>query len=101
MHGSVGASCAVADVRARAGDGLVGNAVGLSNAQLCGDAAGHAARERARNLYARFRLLWAEWRGCGLLRCGGVVAGVGRPVRLQFSRQDEMAWENYGSACVG
>ena len=25
---------------------------------------------------------------------------VGRPVRLQFSRQDEMMWENLGSACV-
>jgi CO/xanthine dehydrogenase Mo-binding subunit len=25
---------------------------------------------------------------------------VGKPVRLQFSRQDEMAWENYGSACL-
>jgi nicotinate dehydrogenase subunit B len=25
---------------------------------------------------------------------------VGRPVRLQFSRQDEMMWENFGSACV-
>src|SRR4030095_5448028 len=22
--------------------------------------------------------------------------GVGRPVRVQLSRQDEMAWENYG-----
>jgi hypothetical protein len=25
---------------------------------------------------------------------------VGRPVRLQFSRQDEMGWENYGNACL-
>ena len=25
---------------------------------------------------------------------------VGRPVRVQLSRQDEMAWENFGSACV-
>ena len=25
---------------------------------------------------------------------------LGRPVRLQFSRQDEMMWENFGSACV-
>ena len=25
---------------------------------------------------------------------------VGRPVRLQFSRRDEMMWENFGSACV-
>ena len=25
---------------------------------------------------------------------------VGQPVRLQFSRQDEMMWENFGSACV-
>jgi CO/xanthine dehydrogenase Mo-binding subunit len=25
---------------------------------------------------------------------------VGRPVRLQFSRQDEMMWENFGAACV-
>jgi nicotinate dehydrogenase subunit B len=25
---------------------------------------------------------------------------VGRPVRLQFSRQDEMMWENLGAACV-
>jgi len=25
---------------------------------------------------------------------------VSRPVRVQLSRQDEMAWENYGAACV-
>jgi CO/xanthine dehydrogenase Mo-binding subunit len=25
---------------------------------------------------------------------------VGRPVRVQLSRQDEMAWENFGAACV-
>ena len=25
---------------------------------------------------------------------------VGRPVRVQFSRQDEMMWENLGSACM-
>jgi len=25
---------------------------------------------------------------------------VGRPVRIQLSRKDENAWENYGSACV-
>ena len=39
MHGSLGTSCAVADVQGRQGDVVVGDAVGVSDAQHDGVAA--------------------------------------------------------------
>ncbi len=58
------------------------------------------ARERARDLPARRRLLWSERRRYRDLRRRGLSQAVGKPVRVQLSRKDEMAWENYGNAWV-
>jgi CO/xanthine dehydrogenase Mo-binding subunit len=54
------------------------------------------------------RVIYVRGSGCYGLNGADAVSfdaailsqAVGRPVRLQFSRQDEMMWENFGSACV-
>ncbi len=54
------------------------------------------------------RVIYVRGSGCYGLNGADAVSfdaamlsqAVGRPVRLQFSRQDEMMWENLGSACV-
>jgi nicotinate dehydrogenase subunit B len=100
MHGSVGASCAVADVKP-------------DHATLW------SATQSAyptRSIVAKLlnmspdsvRVIYVRGSGCYGLNGADAVSfdaailsqAVGRPVRLQFSRQDEMMWENFGSACV-
>ncbi len=96
MHGSIASSCAVADVQR----GKVAiwaatqNVYGLKNttATILG-----VAPETIHVVYAR---------GSGCYGLNGVDAvafdaalmsqAVGRPVRVQLTRKDEMAWENYG-----
>jgi CO/xanthine dehydrogenase Mo-binding subunit len=54
------------------------------------------------------RVIYVRGSGCYGLNGADAVSfdaavlsqAVGRPVRVQLSRQDEMAWDNYGSACV-
>jgi hypothetical protein len=54
------------------------------------------------------RVIYVRGSGCYGLNGADAVSfdaavlsqAVGSPVRLQFSRQDEMMWENFGSACV-
>jgi CO/xanthine dehydrogenase Mo-binding subunit len=54
------------------------------------------------------RVIYKRGSGCYGLNGADAVSfdaallsqAVGKPVRLQFSRQDEMMWENLGSACV-
>ena len=54
------------------------------------------------------RVIYVRGSGCYGLNGADAVSfdaailsqAVGRPVRLQFSRQDEMMWENFGAACV-
>ncbi len=54
------------------------------------------------------RVIYTRGSGCYGLNGADAVSfdaamlsqAAGRPVRLQFSRQDEMMWENFGSACV-
>jgi CO/xanthine dehydrogenase Mo-binding subunit len=56
----------------------------------------------------RVRVIYKRGSGCYGLNGADAVSfdaallsqAVGKPVRLQFSRQDEMMWENLGSACV-
>jgi CO/xanthine dehydrogenase Mo-binding subunit len=56
----------------------------------------------------KVRVIYVRGSGCYGLNGADAVsfdAGilsqeVGGPVRLQFSRQDEMMWENFGSACA-
>src|SRR5438874_2155247 len=54
------------------------------------------------------RVIYVRGSGCYGLNGADAVSfdaallshAVGRPVRVQLSHQDEMAWENFGSACV-
>jgi CO/xanthine dehydrogenase Mo-binding subunit len=54
------------------------------------------------------RVIYKRGSGCYGLNGADAVSfdaallsqAVGKPVRLQFSRRDEMMWENLGSACV-
>jgi CO/xanthine dehydrogenase Mo-binding subunit len=100
MHGSVGTSCAVADVKP-------GSATIWSATQ---------SAYPTRSIVAKLlnmppdnvRVIYVRGSGCYGLNGADAVSfdaavlsqAVGSPVRLQFSRQDEMMWENFGSACV-
>jgi CO/xanthine dehydrogenase Mo-binding subunit len=99
-HGSLGTSCAVADVKKD-------SATVWSATQ---------SAYPTRNCVAMLlgmppdgvRVIYTRGSGCYGLNGADAVSfeaavmsqDVGRPVRLQFSRQDEMAWENYGNACL-
>jgi len=101
MHGSMGASCAVADVQ---GD----KATIYSPTQAVWHQRSTSAMVlglKPENVRVIFR------RGSGCYGCNGADAvtydaallsqAVGKPVKVQLSRKDEMAWgENYGFAFV-
>ena len=98
MHGSVGSSCAVADVQSDKAT-IYSATQGVwyqksTSAMLLG--------MKPENVHVIFR------RGSGCYGLNGadtvtydavlLSQAVGKPVRVQLSRQDEMAWENYGNA---
>ena len=96
MHGSMGSSCAVADVQ---GD----KAILYSPTQAVWHQRSAAAMLlglKPENVQVIFR------RGSGCYGLNGADAvtydaallsqAVGKPVRVQLTRQEEMAWENYG-----
>ena len=99
-HGSLGASCAVADVKAD-------SATVWSATQSV-----YPTRNCIAMLLGippdNVRVIYTRGSGCYGLNGADAVSfeaavmsqEVGRPVRLQFSRQDEMGWENYGNACL-
>lgn len=98
MHGSVGSSCAVADVQSdRATIWSPTQAVWYqktTTAMVLG--------LKPENVHVIFR------RGSGCYGLNGadtvtydaaiLSQAVGKPVRVQLTRKDEMAWENYGNA---
>ena len=100
MHGSLGTSCAVADVRGGRATiySPTQNVWGLrsSTSILLG-----LERENVRVIFRR---------GSGCYGLNGadtasydaalLSQAVGRPVRVQLSRKDEMAWENYGEPFI-
>ena len=100
MHGSVGTSCAVADVKP-------GRATVWSATQSV-----YPTRSNIATLLNlppdSVRVIYVRGSGCYGLNGADAVSfeaavlsqAVGRPVRLQFSREDEMMWENYGAACM-
>ncbi len=100
MHGSLGSSCAVADVK-------VDSAVIWASTQSVYLTRSVAARILDMPL-DKVRVIFTRGSGCyGLNGADAVLfdaavlsQGVGKPVRLQYSRQDEMMWENLGSAEV-
>jgi nicotinate dehydrogenase subunit B len=100
MHGSIGSSCAVADVQGE-------KATIWSPTQAVHPLKNSAAMVlglRPENVRVIFRM------GSGCYGCNGadtvsydaalLSQAVGKPVRVQLTRKDEMAWENYGFAFV-
>ena len=100
MHGSMGSSCAVADVR---GD----RATIWSPTQSA-----YPVRSGAAMILGlapeNVRVVFTRGSGCYGINGADTVSfdaavlsqAVGKPVRVQLSRKDEMAWENYGLAYV-
>ena len=100
MHGSVGSSCAVADVQ---GD----KATVWSPTQ----GVWHQRATLAMLLGLKpenVRVIFRRGSGCYGINGADTVTydaallsqAVGKPVRIQLTRKDEMAWENYGFAFV-
>src|SRR4030095_9235866 len=100
MHGSFASSCAVADVQGE-------RATIWSATQAVyplRDSAALVLGLRPENIHIIFRM------ASGCYGCNGadpvsydaalLSQAVGKPVRVQLSRKDEMAWENYGYAFV-
>jgi CO/xanthine dehydrogenase Mo-binding subunit len=100
MHGSIGTSCAVADVQG-------GKATLWSASQAV-----HPLKRTTAMVLGLspldVRVIYRMGSGCYGLNGADTVSydaallsqAAGRPVRVQLSRQDEMAWENYGYAYV-
>jgi CO/xanthine dehydrogenase Mo-binding subunit len=100
MHGSMGTSCAVADVQN-------GTATIWSPTQSV-----YPTRSGVALLLGLqpddVRVIFVRGAGCYGINGADTVSydaallsqAVGRPVRVQLSRKDEMAWENYGNAYV-
>jgi CO/xanthine dehydrogenase Mo-binding subunit len=100
MHGAVGTSCALADVQ---GD----KATIWSSTQSVYPTRNTAATLlglKPENVHVIFKM----GSGCYGLNGADTVSfdaalmsqAVGKPVRVQLMRRDEMAWENYGTAFV-
>jgi CO/xanthine dehydrogenase Mo-binding subunit len=100
MHGSVGSSCAVADVQP-------GKATLWSATQAV-----YPMRDTAARLLDlpadQVRVVFTRGSGCYGINGADTVTydaallsqAVGRPVRVQLTRRDEMVWENFGNAFV-
>ena len=100
MHGSVGSSCAVADVQPA-------KATLWSATQAV-----YPMRDTAARLLGlaadQVRVVFTRGSGCYGINGADTVTydaallsqAVGRPVRVQLTRRDEMAWENFGNAFV-
>ena len=100
MHASIGPSCAVADVRA-------GRATVWSGTQGV-----YPLRDAVAKLLDlqpdSVHVIYVEGSGCyGLngadnaaLDAALMSQAVGKPVRVQYMRHDEMAWENFGTPMV-
>ena len=100
MHGSIGTSCAVADVR-------TDKATIWSPTQSAYPTRNTAAALLGLKL-DNVHVIFTMGSGCYGLNGADTVSfdaalmsqSVGRPVRVQLMRRDEMAWENYGTAFV-
>jgi CO/xanthine dehydrogenase Mo-binding subunit len=100
MHGSVGSSCAVADVQN-------GKVTVWSPTQSVYPTRSCIAKILNVPLES-VRVIFRRGAGCYGLNGADAVSfdaavlsqAVGKPVRLQFSREDEMRWENLGAAVV-
>ena len=96
MHGSMGTSCAVADVQ------------GIKATVWSPTQSAYPTRSGVAMLLGvpteNVRVIFVRGAGCYGINGADTVSydaallsqAVGKPVRIQLSRQDEMAWENYG-----
>ena len=100
MHGSVGSSCAVGDVK----DGKATIWSATQAVYPLKDSIATVLGLAPANVRVIFRL----GSGCYGINGADTVSydaallsqAVGKPVRVQLTRKDEMAWENYGFAFV-
>jgi CO/xanthine dehydrogenase Mo-binding subunit len=100
MHGSIGTSCAVADVQG-------GKATIWSATQAVYPLKTSAAMVLGIPAEG-VRVIFRMGSGCYGVNGADTVSydaallsqAAGRPVRVQLTRKDEMAWENYGNAFV-
>jgi len=98
MHGSIGSSCAVADVQGDRAT-LYSPTQGVWYQKTTGAMILGLKPENVHVIYRRGS-------GCYGLNGADTVSydalilsqAVGQPVHVQLSRKDEMAWENYGNA---
>jgi nicotinate dehydrogenase subunit B len=100
MHGSLGTSCAVADVQGEKAT-IYSPTQGVWHQR---STAAMVLGLKPENV----RVIFRRGSGCYGLNGADTVTydaallsqAVGKPVRVQLSRKDEMAWENYGNAYV-
>jgi len=100
MHGSLGTSCAVADINS-------GKATVWSATQSVYPTRSIISKMLDLPLES-VHVIYVRGSGCYGLNGADAVSidaallshAVGKPVRVQLSRQDEMAWENFGAAAV-
>ena len=101
MHASMGTSCAVADVRSGDNGGVT---VWSPTQSAYPTRSGVAAVLGVP--VDRVRVVFTRGAGCYGINGADTVSydaallsqAVGKPVRVQLSRKDEMSWENYGFA---
>jgi nicotinate dehydrogenase subunit B len=99
-HASIGPSCAVADVR----DGRAAVWSGTQGVYQLRDALATLLGLPRQNV----RVTYVEGSGCYGINGADDVSmsaallsqAVGRPVRVQYMRADEIAWENFGTPMV-
>jgi nicotinate dehydrogenase subunit B len=97
MHGSIGSSCAVADVQ--------GDKATLWSATQSAYPTRNTTAMLLGLKQENIRVIYTRGAGCYGINGADTVTydaavlsqAVGKPVRVQLSRKDEMAWENYGN----
>jgi CO/xanthine dehydrogenase Mo-binding subunit len=98
MHASMGSSCAVADVQ--------GDKATIWSATQSAFPTRNTSAMLLGLKQENIRVVYVRGAGCYGINGADTVSydaallsqAVGRPVRVQLSRKDEMAWENYGNA---
>jgi nicotinate dehydrogenase subunit B len=99
-HGSIGSSCAVADVQ--------GNRATIWSATQSVYPTQHGISALTGLPIESIRVVYVRGSGCYGLNAADTVSydaallsqAVAKPVRVQLTREDEFVSENYGSACV-
>ena len=97
MHGSIGTSCAVADVQADKATVWSATQSAFPTRNTTAAILGFKPES--------VRVIYTRGAGCYGINGADTVSydaavlsqAVGKPVRVQLSRKDEMAWENYGN----